>query len=1072
MSGGMLGGAVGAVAGFLIGGPTGALYGFQIGSTVGSYLSPPKGPHLEGPRLADLSAQTSTYGAVIPRGYGTFPVVGNVFWLENNALKEVATTTSTRSGGKGGGKKSSTQTTYSYYATFAVGLCEGPIAGVRRIWIGANLIYDASANDVSSLAASNAAAAGFTIHLGTDTQLADSRMQATLGVANTPAYRGLAYIVFNDLALARYGNSLAGAQVKVEVVSASNIATTPRLLSAGSTYPQRGFSVTQNANGVLSGIGFSSVSLDKYIDLASISPSGAISITKSSKFGTGLATFTPQIVPNNIGLVVALVASVGSELAWYNDSGKEYGSRLSMADAPIYAFYGSSPVAYHAASNSLLVIGQNSGSVVYCCAATVGKSYWNVATLRSSMPATFTALFGGYDGNVYAQVGTTLLYQVDGNLAITDGPWTYPSGYTFMGRDGQYFYFIDSTSASNYKIVELEFIGGNYTLTNSKNVGTGGQFTYHGYLGGRLVWAYVSVAGSGPAGSKYFACSPLPSVQTETLASIVAAEMLQSGLLAGGDIDASALTQPVRGYRIGSVAAIRSALEPLQGAWPFDVVQHGYQIKCVARGGSSIVTVPAGDLDARAAGEASGIAVTCVREMDSVLPVRVSLKFLDVDREYNDNEQYAARLNTTAVNVLSLDLPIALTATEAAQIVERLLYLYWLERYDVSLTLPPTYNQVEPADVITVAAEEGTYQLRLTKITYTQDGRLECDAKYNSAATYVATAVGESGAAVSGIIALDGLALFVPLDVPLLQDAGDQAGFPVAMAGNSSAWPGGVLYQTTDGGQTWANVQGFASPGAVIGVATAAIGAGRTDLIDKSSKLAVMLTSGTLSSITEAAMLNGGNHFAYGADGRWEIIAAQTCTLQGDGSYILTDLLRGRAGTEWACGIHDAYDTLVLLDSAVLQFLQTSLNTIGTARTYRAVTNGQTLAQVADATFTYAGVNLECLSPVYLNGSRHPSTNDWSLDWIRRTRVGGEWRDYIDAPLSEASQAYEVDIFSSGSYGTLKRTLTGLTTPAATYTSAQQVTDFGSNQTTLYLKIYQLSANVGRGYPLTTSITR
>ena len=35
-----------------------------------------------------------------------------------------------------------------------------------------------------------------------------------------------------------------------------------------------------------------------------------------------------------------------------------------------------------------------------------------------------------------------------------------------------------------------------------------------------------------------------------------------------------------------------------------------------------------------------------------------------------------------------------------------------------------------------------------------------------------------------------------------------------------------------------------------------------------------------------------------------------------------------------------------------------------------------------------------------------------------------------------------------------------------------QVTDFGSNQATLYVKVYQLSANVGRGYPLTTSITR
>jgi len=233
-----------------------------------------------------------------------------------------------------------------------------------------------------------------------------------------------------------------------------------------------------------------------------------------------------------------------------------------------------------------------------------------------------------------------------------------------------------------------------------------------------------------------------------------------------------------------------------------------------------------------------------------------------------------------------------------------------------------------------------------------------------------------------------------------------------------------------------------------------------------------VLTSGALSSVSELLLFGGSNHFAYGDHGRWEIIGAKTCTLQGDGSYVLTDLLRGRQGSEGACGLHLAGDKIVLLDSSRLEFVAANLNSIGQARTYRGVTAGKTLDSASDIAFTYAGVNLECLAPVYLNGNRHPSTNDWSLDWIRRTRVGGAWRDYVDATLGEATQAYEVDIFSSNTYVTLKRTLTGLATPAAAYTSAQQVTDFGSNQATLYVKVYQISANVGRGYPLTTSITR
>jgi len=241
-------------------------------------------------------------------------------------------------------------------------------------------------------------------------------------------------------------------------------------------------------------------------------------------------------------------------------------------------------------------------------------------------------------------------------------------------------------------------------------------------------------------------------------------------------------------------------------------------------------------------------------------------------------------------------------------------------------------------------------------------------------------------------------------------------------------------------------------------------------MIDKSSVLTVSLIGGELSSVTELAMLNGANYFAYGINGRWEIIAAQNCTLQGDGSYILTDLLRGQQGTEWACGLHAVGDKVIALDSS-LAFVGASLNSIGSPKTYRGVTLGKTLDSASDMPFTYTGVNLECLSPCYLNGNRN-AANDWTLTWIRRTRVGGAWRDYVDASLGEASEAYEVDLFTDGTYTTVKRTLSGLSSASAIYSSAQQISDFGSNQSTLYLKIYQLSANVGRGYPLISSITR
>jgi hypothetical protein len=153
-----------------------------------------------------------------------------------------------------------------------------------------------------------------------------------------------------------------------------------------------------------------------------------------------------------------------------------------------------------------------------------------------------------------------------------------------------------------------------------------------------------------------------------------------------------------------------------------------------------------------------------------------------------------------------------------------------------------------------------------------------------------------------------------------------------------------------------------------------------------------------------------------------------------------------------------------------MAFVLANTSMIGSLRYYKAVTSGETLDTVDPLPFTYKGVNLECLSPIYLNGNRN-AANDWTLTWTRRGRINSEWKDAIDVPVGETSESYDIEIYSDGAFTTLKRTLT-TTTPTAIYTSANQVTDFGSNQATLNLKIYQNSSSVGRGYPLATTITQ
>ena len=73
-------------------------------------------------------------------------------------------------------------------------------------------------------------------------------------------------------------------------------------------------------------------------------------------------------------------------------------------------------------------------------------------------------------------------------------------------------------------------------------------------------------------------------------------------------------------------------------------------------------------------------------------------------------------------------------------------------------------------------------------------------------------------------------------------------------------------------------------------------------------------------------------------------------------------------------------------------------------------------------------------------------------------------------PLAEELEAYEVEILDGA---TVKRVLSTATT-SAVYTAAQQTADWGAPLgpgDTLDIRIFQLSALVGRGAPKTVTLT-
>jgi hypothetical protein len=217
--------AVGTVLGGPIGGALGAIAGSAIDRDV---LFKPKG--VEGPRLATLQVQTSSYGTELQQVFGTMRIGGCVIWST-----DLIESRATQSGGKG----QPSTTTYSYSASFAVALSGRPIQGVGRIWADGNLLRGAAGDFKSST--------GFRLYLGGEDQAVDPLIASAEGASLTPAHRGIAYAVFEQLQLADFGNRIPS--LTFELVADSTTPTVGGIAQVISGGLVEGAEATQSLGG-------------------------------------------------------------------------------------------------------------------------------------------------------------------------------------------------------------------------------------------------------------------------------------------------------------------------------------------------------------------------------------------------------------------------------------------------------------------------------------------------------------------------------------------------------------------------------------------------------------------------------------------------------------------------------------------------------------------------------------------------------------------------------------------------------------------------------------------------------
>jgi hypothetical protein len=220
-----------------------------------------------------------------------------------------------------------------------------------------------------------------------------------------------------------------------------------------------------------------------------------------------------------------------------------------------------------------------------------------------------------------------------------------------------------------------------------------------------------------------------------------------------------------------------------------------------------------------------------------------------------------------------------------------------------------------------------------------------------------------------------------------------------------------------------------------------------------------------LSSITNTQLLNGENAILLiKRNGEVEVINFQNATTNADGTITIDTLLRGRRGTDTMAFNHTGGEVFLYLSNFTGDKFGLSLDFAdGLTRVYfRHVGAGQLFQEGDNDIVISEARSLKPYAPTnygaVVNGS------DIDITWTRRTRYGGPLRDnYGTVPLNEDAEEYEIEILD-GLDGAVVRTVTGITSPTYKYLSADITTDFGSIPVTLYLRIYQISAQVGRGF--------
>ncbi|MBS97081.1 MAG: hypothetical protein CMI01_00170 [Oceanospirillaceae bacterium] len=440
------------------------------------------------------------------------------------------------------------------------------------------------------------------------------------------------------------------------------------------------------------------------------------------------------------------------------------------------------------------------------------------------------------------------------------------------------------------------------------------------------------------------------------------------------------------------------------------------------------------------------------RTRESELPRRVELDFPNSSRNGQDDTRYIEKRSASSEDERSFKSPVYMSGDEALQICYTQMLKAHSQRTDYEFSLID--KTLQPGDVREYMIDNVIRRMQFREIDLSAEGVAEVKAhSYDPTAFTFGIAGSGDPAGTTGVNAVAGT-IGVILDIPLYRDDLDSIGvssYPVPLGSN---WRGAGLFTSTDDVTYTANARYLVEP--THGIVNAPLLVKSPDQFDRESRLVVTLENGTLSSVSDGEFLAGKNLALVGN----EIIFFKDAAIVGAGQFEISTIARGRCGTRDRIYGHVSGERFILLSSAGIADVPLNENEIGVESYYKAVSVGQTEADVEPLTFTPYAERLKPFAPVHLKARK--AATGITVTWIRQTRLSAEWRDGVDAVLGEASELYRAYL-RDGIGGDILRTHE-ITSPSVFFSYEELDGYFGPGDER-YLEIVQVSAVVGDGKP-------